>query len=193
MTQAALRLYKQTIAANGEDSYAIDGTFFAVLDATGDFQISLDHNPLTDFAAGLKVNADLDKNGRRLPFKNLRIKDLSGGANLVQFIVGYGDFEDARLTLSSALDLANSANLATGADVTLGAALADLIAAANTTRREIIISNDTGAEIRVGDSNIGAARGVKVAAGAVIVLATGAAVYGYSAAGGDVSFTEVRD
>ncbi len=186
--QPALRLYSYALAANGEEYYAIDGDYVAVLDATGAFQVRLDDNPYTDFAAGLKVRSPAGTK-----FKSLRVKDTSGGANVISFIVGYGDFEDARLTLTAAVSLANSANLVTAADVTLGAAAATLIAAASTARREIIIHNNTGAAIRVGDADVAAARGVEIANGAVLTLATGAAVYGFSTPGGNVSFTEVRD
>lgn len=186
--QPALRLYTQTVAANGDDYYPVDGDFFAVLDATGAFQVRLDDNPYTDFAAGLKVKSQAGSS-----FRSVRIKDTSGGANVISFIVGYGDFEDARLTLTAALALANSANLVTAADVALVAVTATEIAAASTARREILIHNNTGAAIRVGDANVAAARGVEIAPGAVLVLASGAAVYGFSTPGGNVSFTEVRD
>jgi len=187
-SQPAMRLYEYALAANGQVWLDIDGDYLACLDATGAFQMRLDGNPFTDFSAGLKVKASPGTK-----FTQVQLKDTSGGANVISFIVGYGDFEDARLTLTGAVSLANSANLVTAADVALGAAVATVIAAASTTRREILIHNNTGAAIRVGDANVAAARGVQIAAGAVLTLATGAAVYGYSVAGGNVSFTEVRD
>lgn len=84
--------------------------------------------------------------------------------------------------------------LTTTADVTLGAAATNQIAAANANRREIILTNLDGAvTLRVGDSNAAAARGTPLPPGGNIILEVTAAIYGYNpgGAGVDVAITEI--
>jgi hypothetical protein len=117
----------------------------------------------------------------------------SGGDLTITVIAAIGKVYDDRLNVSGDLTIATPTQIDTIDDVTLGAASATLIAAANTGRVELLITNMTGGVIRIGDSGVGAASGVRIADGASIILNTTAAVYGYSVAGGDVSVSVIED
>lgn len=73
--------------------------------------------------------------------------------------------------------------------VTLGAASATLVAAQDTTRKQCTIQNNSGNDIWFGGSSVsssGANLGYKVAANDTFIWRNTAALYAYSAAGGDV-------
>lgn len=77
--------------------------------------------------------------------------------------------------------------------VALTAATATQIVAQDTTRKQVLIVNETGSDVWLGDStvtNSGATRGFKLVTGAVFTWRNTAALYGYSAGGGDVQITE---
>lgn len=100
----------------------------------------------------------------------------------------------AQLAVGS-IKLAGSGTLKTTADESVAATTAEQVLAANTSRRHAVVQNLDGntAAVRVGDSNVGAARGHKLVPGDSIVLETTAAVYVYNthSAAQSVSLVEV--
>lgn len=77
--------------------------------------------------------------------------------------------------------------------VSLTAATATVIVSQDTTRKQLTLTNESGADVWVGNSlvvNSGSARGFKVANGAIFTWRNTAALYGYSVAGGEVHLTQ---
>lgn len=73
--------------------------------------------------------------------------------------------------------------------VTLSAATAGIIAPALSTRKVATLQNKTGASLYIGDSSVtdsGATEGIELVANAVFYWKNTGALYGYSAAGGNV-------
>lgn len=109
----------------------------------------------------------------------------------IKIATGFGRVD----TTATNVTVANATVVDTLVDVALAAAVTTLIAAADASRRAILISNLTGnvSDIRVGDSNAGAARGSQVGVGQTITLEGTEAIYGYSATLQSVSVTIIKD
>lgn len=177
-----------TIATGTTDVIKVKGNFVYVKAADQSFTLRMDGTNDFTMSANRKVRLSADDT-----FSTLEVINNSGSNLTYQLEVGFGDIETNDLAITGELNVQQGGDtLVTAADVTLVAATATQIVAAESTRKEILIHNNTGAAIRVGDSNVGAARGVQVATGGTIVLNTSAAISAYSAGGGTVSFTEVR-
>ena len=136
-----------------------------------------------------------------LPEKNfdtVEIENVSGASNTFRVIYGPGKYEppadrsevtvndedpvriqviSGGFTVDTVVEPSNVVGV--GSDVSIGAA-ATLIAAADVTRKELIIEVDIDATdpIRIGDASVTAATGLKVAPGSTMVLAQAGAVYG---------------
>ena len=92
----------------------------------------------------------------------------------------------------SEVTLSKSGNLTTVADATITAAAADAaILAANSSRREVMICAPSAntQDVRIGDSNTGAARGMILSPGETIVVSTTDVIYAYTGAGTDQTVT----
>lgn len=76
--------------------------------------------------------------------------------------------------------------LSTAADVAVSAA-AVIVAAANGNRRRVIVQNTGAANIRVGDVDVAAARGVRLVPGGSVLLETNSDVYAIREAAADSS------
>ena len=120
------------------------------------------------------------------------IANNSGGTLTITVAVAIGRIDDDRLNVSGAINVARAAVLDTIDDVTLAGATATLIAPSNPLRNELFVTNMSGGDIRVGDSNVAATSGFRIADGATIIMDGIYAVYGYSVAGGDVSISETE-
>lgn len=84
----------------------------------------------------------------------------------------------------TSVSTSKSANLGSVADVTVAhGAAAAVCLAADATRREALIYNSGTVDVRIGDSNIGAARGTWLPAGQEITLATTDDIYAYNPSG----------
>jgi len=98
---------------------------------------------------------------------------------------------------ASEVTVTKSNTLDSHGDVTLAATATTLILAADTDRREIIITNLVGnpETLRIGDSGAAAANGDPLAPGETIILTTTDAVYGYNpgGAGQDVTVIETKE
>ena len=121
--------------------------------------------------------------------KSVQFDNKSGGDITVIVALAIGRIDDDRFTITGALSVATPSTFEAVDDATLGAATADLILAANANRKEVILSNDTGADIRIGDSTVSATKGYKMLSGATMIISTSAAIYGYSVGGGDISIS----
>lgn len=75
----------------------------------------------------------------------------------------------------------------TNVAVTLAAATATSLIAADSTRKIFTFSNDTGAVLYVGSSSVSATSGLPVAPGAIFQWRNTGALYGYSVLGGTIN------
>ncbi len=84
--------------------------------------------------------------------------------------------------------MGSATGLASAADVTLADGVATLVMAADGLRREalIVAAAANSAAVRIGDAEVGAGRGIVLAPGQPLVLATTAAIYGFADAAGQV-------
>ncbi len=106
----------------------------------------------------------------------------SAAAQTVTAIISTVPVDYDRLTGSIAVTTTPPGTLDSLADDSVAAATTELIAAADTDRHELIITNLAAntATFRIGDSGAGAANGVPLAPGETLVLNTSAAVYAYN-------------
>lgn len=177
------RTYDKTVPAGEQREIERGGEFFRVLACNqAEFELGLDGEAL-DFAK-------LQSYGRLAPgerFDKITIFNPNDTDLVVKIAAGFGDFGDSEVTLNGTA----GGTLTAHDDVTLIAVTAGEILATNTDRREALIYNATGADLRIGGSNVTASKGINIPAGGSTVLTTTAAIFGYSVAGGNVSASEV--
>lgn len=106
--------------------------------------------------------------------------------------VGISDREGDYRRALSLVQVDQPNTLTTTADATAGAAAAEIVAA-NSNRRKLILQNVSVNDARVGDSNVAAARGILLAAGASITLDTTAAVYAIRTGGTDATIAILEE
>lgn len=79
--------------------------------------------------------------------------------------------------------------------VTLAATTAAIIVPANTSRKNCLVQNNSGADLYLSGAssvtNTGATRGIKIPDGAIYEYRNTAALYGYSVAGGDTNYMDM--
>nr|BDD44512.1 hypothetical protein 12 [Moraxellaceae bacterium] len=177
-----------TLASGEGQTLYFKGAYFRILECVGATSLHIGVDDYSAYEVPVGVGVPVPDG-----FDKIRVENKSGGSVSLKLAVGLGGVDDDRFTASAALDLSKASRFDDGADVALGAGAATLIAAANASRRGVMISNDTGAAIRVGGATVAAARGLNIPAGGIAVIPTAGAVYGYSAGGGNVSFSEVND
>ena len=175
-----LQDYAYTLAANEELPISQVGTVVRCVGSSEQFAIKIDD--------GQKIAVE---NGIGFRFREQfkRVTVINGASpQTVRLYVGSDDVEDSRQSGSVGATVASAGGLQTAADVNLAAAVATLITAANGNRQTLNLTNLTGAAIRVGDANIGANRGLYLAAGLSMTMPYfDGPIYGYSASGGAVA------
>lgn len=173
-----LKTYNVKIPANGHVRMGVQGNFVSVTSATADFRL--------ETLKGDRVVLREGKNVELTEFKEFTLYDESGVDNILVIDAGIGKISDNEM--SGSVGLASPSTLSTTADQTLTADTATVISAADTTRREIMIRapKTNTVNIRIGDSDVGAARGIELEPGQTITLTTAAAVYGYPDGGAAV-------
>jgi hypothetical protein len=184
-----MRVYPTvTISASGRYSFTTEGAkFFRLIVASGEVNVEF-------LLRGTRVGGGIAESvlggyAQSIPggFDEARITDVSGASNDVKVAVSDGLSWYDRYTINSA------ATRSTAADVTLTAATATQILAADVTRVRAYLSNlaSNSNAMRFGDSNVGASRGVEVAVGQTIIMEGPATIYAYDAAAESVGvYTE---
>jgi hypothetical protein len=181
-----LRTYQNLVIGSGESvELAGQGRYVVCTSATADFRLAVDDQPPSLFFQG----AELLLAPEDADFTSLTLSNDSASAVTVTLFVGFGQIRDRRSVVSGSI-FTGGDTLASSADYSHSGSGTEQILAANANRREALIYNDTGATIRVGDSNAGASRGYPLAAGNGLVLATSAAIYAYSSPGGSIALLE---
>lgn len=127
----------------------------------------------------------------RGPLRKIEVFNGNGASITLSLSIAKGlQMVDRRVSVvgdAAAVEVEGAPSLASQADVSVAATSAAQILAADTTRREALIQNTDGATtIRVGDSNVGATRGLELAPGDVLILATQGAIHAYNPSGAGV-------
>lgn len=162
-----------TIGIDGDVSIERSADFLVCLAATGAFKISIDENPLSEFEKGLTYRSPAG-------FKRVRIVNTSGATLTVKMGFGKGGIQDNRLSISGEINTSEAMpdTLTTGNPVTVADASAQLIAASNPLRRELMLVNEGGGTVRiVADGAATAGQGLPLGASQSVTLQTSAAVY----------------
>ena len=109
-------------------------------------------------------------------------------------LLANGEFNNPELSGTVTLDVADT--LDSLPDDSVATVATELISAANTARKEIIIKNlaTNSANFRIGDSGANATNGHELAPGETIIISTTAAVYAYNShtAAQSLSIVEVQ-
>lgn len=123
-------------------------------------------------------------------FDEITVRNVSGGSIDFTILAGFGEVDEP----PTAIAVQGSNALVSAADVTAGVA-ATLISAANASRKRIhvqaLFSNTQN--VRVGDANITATRGVQLVPGMGFTFDTTAALYCIYEAAGTVQIAHVQE
>jgi hypothetical protein len=143
---------------------------------------------LTQVVTGTSAKIE-DANGNPRTFDSAEITTSSD--QTVKYAVGFGGVD----VTATAVTVAALTVIDTVADVALNVGSATQVLPADSTRRSALISNLIGnaSDIRVGDSNTGAARGAQCGVGQTITLEGTEAIYAYSATAQSVGVTIIKD
>lgn len=184
------RTYVFSLTANQDFDADIPGDFYSVIEAAGEFTITLDDSA--------RIGKQVQGMGGEFVQPFSRVKLLSETTQTVILVLGYGKFNDARATLTATINATFQPGntLAGVADVALTAATATAILAADATRLTAMIKNPSSntASVRIGTTgSTGAAQGFELEPGESISIATTAAIVGYSVPGESVSVSVVRN
>jgi len=151
----------------------------------------------SDLAANIEISFE-DTHGDKLPFKKgsafggvpfsrLFISAEAQAGKSLTLLIGVDEslqgfrFENAISDFTS-VSIAKPDGISTTADTSIAATTTSQVLAANSDRALAIITNlkANSSEIRVGDSNTGAARGIPCQPGETVTLETIAAIYVYN-------------
>lgn len=165
-----------------------DQVLVTTLSGADAIQLRVNDGPKGEAFRGLELRGEL----RHVEFTND-----SAGTVTLELLSAVGlALTDRRLNLVGGqieTDAASPVTLRTTADATVAATSSSQVLAADTDRAEAILKNLDGSNsVRVGDSNVGAARGHELGPGDSIVLTTSDAVHVHNPNGAavDVSLVE---
>jgi len=174
------------LSANEGESVAAAGTVIHCRNASNPFHIQIGEHQF-EMDVG-------DQIGMPEGFDGFRIEETQGAVNTIELVVLKGKYVQGKLVGTVSLDKLNA--ITTSADVALNNGAITTVKAANTNRREIMVTALAGnaSNIRVGDASTGAARGLELQPGQTVTLTTTDAVYAYSPTGTEsVSVLEVEE
>lgn len=165
----------RTLANNEEALINRSGRRIVVVEATAAFKLSVDDEPFVEIEKSFTIETE---DGEQ--FQRVRIRNESGASNTVKLQIGFTNIRDGRLGVAGGVEIAPHGTYDSLADVSLTATSTTAILAVDTSRKEAIIANPaTNTEtFRIGDSGAGAANGIPLPPGAVIILTTSAAIHG---------------
>jgi hypothetical protein len=181
-----MRTYNVQLIAGGVVRLAVDAAFIRCESATGLFTLRIDGAVrLEGFGAGLAYTAPDGGNVRQIEIENT-----SGAANTIRIYAGSGLVSDNRLNLSAgtAISLAPGSQVDPISPATWDQFLKSppagacvLATAANSQRRELIVSNDGIYDQYIRPNATATPGGVLLPAGAVMSFRSAGAFYIYNA------------
>ncbi|MEL6284040.1 MAG: hypothetical protein AAFQ73_14980 [Pseudomonadota bacterium] len=182
------RTTKVTVPANGDLVIEGVGFGFYCFEADGALQIGLDDGPMGDLFAAVGFEGVE-------PFARVRLRDVSGADNTVTIGITIGRVTDNRVNFGSSLQVTTDTPATTienEARVTIpsGGANGTLVLAANTSRREAVLTNAGANPVVIRGDNTAADAGMYLAAGSSAVIEVTGAVYAFEfgAAGGSTIY-----
>lgn len=186
-TRKNFRTYTIALTAGVESHHEIDGDMYAIIDSTDEFTLTLDEsNRLQKQEKGM---------GGKFAVPYNRVVLVSSTTQTITIVLGFGEFSDARSTLSATVNasLSPTNTLDNPADIVVGVA-ATLLRAADVNTKEVVIHVPSTASnsIRVGGASVAANTGIEVEPGSTLVLACEAALYGIRDGGSDVTVSTLK-
>lgn len=170
-------VYTLSIAAGGRERLGWPGDYVRCLALSGAsaLRIAFDGAPDQYFALGLAYRSPE-------PWREVELINPGAGAVTIQVGIGLGEIHDDRLIYSAPINISKALTLVSPADVAIPAGGSIQVVAAGATRRRVLLSLPMSSmrEIRLGDSAVGAARGLELAPGDRLELEIAAAIYGYN-------------
>jgi len=171
---------------SGARDYPFSGKYFKILAAGFPVDVKLSDG------ASPSETADQVPAGfhTKRDFNRIRLVANAGG-DTIKFIVA----DDEAGVDQAIVTFQKPTTINTLADVALAAGVATRILVADSARQQALISNLIGnaSNIRIGDSNVGAARGNQVGIGQTETLAGIGEIWGFSATLQSVGVTVVKD
>jgi hypothetical protein len=184
------RRYVTTLAANEERQVGATGQYLFCLSATGSFGVRLDDGPVSILYAGTGFQLAAGES-----FGNFSVRDLSGAGNTVELAVGYGDFRDARLTVTGALDLSKASEINGFTDTVVAPGALGSFAGGATRRRRWIQNLSTTGTVHVGGAggSVPAANfGLRLGPGQTMAIDTTGTINVFNPGSVAVTIAEIR-
>lgn len=172
--------FTYTIAAGKRETMFYDHRYFRVMSQSGGtLKVRFGDSGQDTTVVGSGIGVEHIGAIRKAEIINTHATD----SMTVTVAASMGNISDSRLSLSGTITVNQvlPSTIATVADVAMGTGAATLIAALDSTRKAIHISNilANGQICRIGDSNVAAARGAELGIGETRIITNTAAVYGY--------------
>lgn len=175
------RTIQRTVGDGDEELINATGRQIVVVEATAAFLLSVDQEPFVELEKSFTLQLADDQE-----FKSVRVRNESGAPNTIKLQIGFTNIRDGRLGVTGGVEIAPHGTLDSLPDVSLLTTATTQILAADTSRKEAIISNlaTNTVTFRIGDSGAGAANGIPLPPGATIVLTTSAEIQGHNPTAG---------
>lgn len=192
MSERLLNAKDYTIDAGGKAQISIPGTYFQLMESSSDVTIRFFRH---DSEIGIAENVPEGFTFGPVAEPWHRVEIESAAAQTVKASVSRAATGLLRITGAIDADITKATTLDSLPDVVIGAGATQILAAADSTRREILVSNlaANASPIRVGDGGASAANGVPCAPGETVTITTSGAVYAYSATAQSVAVTVTKD
>ena len=172
-----MRVESQTLVANQRTQFRIPGRFFLLIQASTGIDVEFRRNKsllrekATDVVGGYKSFpgdwSDPDDN----TFDEFDLTSAIGQTIIYGVSESAGDYSFLR----TLVQIEQPNTIVTVVDITVAGVVVTL-AAANAGRREVHIQNVGAGNIRVGDTNVAAARGIQLTPGQAVTLTTTAEI-----------------
>lgn len=147
---------------------ALNGDYIHVLSATGDFQLSADNDPFSDFPASVGVSVD--------EFSTISVKNTDSVDITVKILVAYGEVNDNRSSFTGSIATKSGNSIDHG--VVSVTDVATQIVAADSTRTRLEIQNHHATEkLYYGAATVSTSNTAYIEAGQSRFFETGAAIY----------------
>lgn len=185
MPQPTALPYTYTIAAGATENVMIPCEFVHCISSTGVVYLK-PHN------SGGSIYFNTNANTRFVDEVNgFDIKNEGASPVTITLLIGYGFYELGGVAITGGVSLAPDTGFEGLDDVSVPATSAQLLDAANTSRRALFVTNPStnASQVRIGGASVGATKGVWLDAGATICVTGTAAVWAYNPSGAALTLT----
>lgn len=173
-----------TITLSNGEIYTVNtgGNFVRIKEADQSFTLRFDDGSEMTVSQNIIIKLQPDDQ-----FKKLEVINDSGASLTVQLEIGFGDVQSNTVTVGGTLAAEIQAHdtLVSAADDSIAANTTEQVLAANTDRKEALISNlaSNTDPIRIDDSNTDATQGIEVLPGSTVTLQTKSAIFVHNTKG----------